>query len=597
MARVNPFIQTWGPLIDKLPKPLRKMYKTAKKFGVKLDALAISKDVKESLPMWFHAGATTDLKRRNNTALAKCLRKNHGVVTVGDTLELVERNYQGHSRRRNCACNSCKADRHKGCEIPYKCQEEAVKILDCLSEKWDPRMFVNQPNPELDQDDRARNSEAIQNKTEVQFDPRITLTDNLSDGFRVFAGTVHNTPANQLDPEQDPSEVNISISSAYRLENDGELLAAGAIWYGGNDPRNRTIRVQSTLASKTAGELAAILSAIQDEPLERILHFKLRSSKLIRMLTIDLEMWESKDWLGASDPSLVKAAVAALRGRGTKCSFCEMSEAEANEMKKVKDLATSGLDKAIPDQIDTEIPAGYSLSGVSLSKGTQSSFYRAIKSKMKKIERLKTTVMLDITRHAVSDLAGSIPADEEIWKSIRDRDITRTTREFMFKCLHQAYKCGEYWSNIPNFEHWGNCQTCGMVESMEHTLLECTAPGQSTIWALAEELWRKTGYDWPDLRVGTIFGSALSNFKLNGGRDAGADRLFKILITESAHEMWCLRCTRVITNGGDPAKFPTEQEIHNKWLYRINLRLHMILEWNEKQYRWVTELEAGRNWR
>jgi hypothetical protein len=143
MARVNPFIQTWGPLIGKLPKPLKRMYQSAKKFGVKFDALAISKDIKESLPMWFHAGATADLKRRNNTNLAKCLRNNHGIVTVGDTLHLIERNYHRHSRRCNCACNSCKSDRQKGCEAPYKCQEEAVKIIDCLSEKWPT--FLRQP--------------------------------------------------------------------------------------------------------------------------------------------------------------------------------------------------------------------------------------------------------------------------------------------------------------------------------------------------------------------------------------------------------------------------------------------------------------------
>jgi ribonuclease HI len=421
-----------------------------------------------------------------------------------------------------------------------------------------------------------RNSEAIKNKEEVYFDPCITLKDKVSDGFRVFAGAAHGLPANQLNQEQEPSEVTIFISGESRLDNDGELLTAGAIWYEENDPRNRPVRVQSNLASKTAGEPAAILSAIQDEPQEATLHFKLQSTRLIRMLTTDLELWEAKDWLGASDPTLVKAIVAALRGRGTKCSFCEISEPETNTMKKVKDLAVSGLDGAPPDHINTEIPEGYMLSGISLAKGTQSSFYRAIKSKMKKVERMKTTVMLDITRHAVKDLTGSMSTDEEIWWSIRDKDITRTTREFMFKCLHQAYKCGEYWKHITNFEHWGICQTCGVDESIEHVLLECTAPGQSTIWNLAEELWRMTGYDWPDLRVGTILGSALSNFKRDGRkRDTGANRLFKILITESAHEIWILRCNRVITNGSDPEKFPSEQEIHNKWLFRINHRLRM----------------------
>jgi ribonuclease HI len=120
-----------------------------------------------------------------------------------------------------------------------------------------------------------------------------------------------------------------------------------------------------------------------------------------------------------------------------------------------------------------------------------------------------------------------------MWRSVQDRDITRTTREFMWKCLHQAYKCGEYWKNIPTFEHWGICQTCQVDETLEHILLECTAPGREAIWKLAQELWERKGQAWPVLRYGTIFGSVLCNFKDEKGKsDAGANRLFKILITD-----------------------------------------------------------------
>ncbi|KAJ7718280.1 hypothetical protein B0H16DRAFT_1337550, partial [Mycena metata] len=81
-ARINPFIQTWAPLQKKLPRPLKRMYRTATKFGLTFDALALEKNVKDEIPVWFHPGGKKDLARHNNSSRAKCLRDNHGVKTV-----------------------------------------------------------------------------------------------------------------------------------------------------------------------------------------------------------------------------------------------------------------------------------------------------------------------------------------------------------------------------------------------------------------------------------------------------------------------------------------------------------------------------------
>ncbi|KAJ7877250.1 hypothetical protein B0H14DRAFT_2342426 [Mycena olivaceomarginata] len=96
-----------------------------------------------------------------------------------------------------------------------------------------------------------------------------------------------------------------------------------------------------------------------------------------------------------------------------------------------------------------------------------------------------------MTRFAVQDLTGKTPSDKEIWFSIRDKDMTRKIRNFMWKCLHQADKCGTHWRNIPGFEHWATCAHCHVDETKEHILLECNAPGQSVIWKLCRELWQK----------------------------------------------------------------------------------------------------------
>ncbi|KAJ6450258.1 hypothetical protein C8R45DRAFT_849140, partial [Mycena sanguinolenta] len=161
------------------------MLRLATKFHLKLDALALAKDVKEELPIFFHVGGNKEATKHNNSACAKCLRDKHGARSTGDMLGIVERNYLRHSRRSNCACAPCREDRQNGCEKPYRCQEEAIKILACLHEKWDPRLNVKQPNPELSTEEKEGNLNAFKENEIVTFDPAIKL-NRLVDGFRIF---------------------------------------------------------------------------------------------------------------------------------------------------------------------------------------------------------------------------------------------------------------------------------------------------------------------------------------------------------------------------------------------------------------------------
>ncbi|KAJ6594763.1 hypothetical protein B0H19DRAFT_919145 [Mycena capillaripes] len=53
--------------------------------------------------------------------------------------------------------------------------------------------------------------------------------------------------------------------------------------------------------------------------------------------------------------------------------------------------------------------------------------------------------------------------------------------------------------------------------------------------------------------------------------DAGTTHLYRILMSESAHLIWRLRCERVIRE----QDFASNREIHNRWLKSINNRLGM----------------------
>ncbi|KAF8209876.1 hypothetical protein K438DRAFT_1488797, partial [Mycena galopus ATCC 62051] len=238
----------------------------------------------------------------------------------------------------------------------------------------------------------------------------------------------------------------------------------------------------------------AILYAVQRSPRRHILHFKIRSKRIVRALTTDLASHEDHDWLGIPDSTLLKASATALRGRGTRCTFQQVDDLLDHRVKEASDFKGESRinfyagDDAQPE-IQTQIPGAHDLRGTKLSKSTQKSLYQAIKAQRKITERIKTKAMLDVTRHAARNLSGKTPTDNEIWRSIQNQDLSRTTRVFLWKCMHQAFKIGDRWRNIPTFEHWAICQHCQVDKTMEHILIDCEAPGRAKLWDLAKELW------------------------------------------------------------------------------------------------------------
>ncbi|KAJ7787012.1 hypothetical protein B0H14DRAFT_2302059, partial [Mycena olivaceomarginata] len=79
--RDSPFTQTWKPLQKNLPRPLKKMLVAARTFCLTLDTLALSKDLKEELPIFFHVGLKKGRTKHNNSECARCLRDNHNMRT------------------------------------------------------------------------------------------------------------------------------------------------------------------------------------------------------------------------------------------------------------------------------------------------------------------------------------------------------------------------------------------------------------------------------------------------------------------------------------------------------------------------------------
>src|ERR1700722_2156881 len=189
-------------------------------------------------------------------------------------------------------------------------------------------------------------------------------------------------------------------------------------------------------------------------------------------------------------------------------------------------------------------------------------------------------------RFAIEHMSGYMPSDKQIWNSLKSKCLTRQAREFLWKCMHKAYKGGSYWGNISNHEHKAKCPVCQIEESMEHILMNCEALGQKVVWELARMLWKMKFTRWPQIGYGTILGGGLANFKtLLGKPDTGKNWLFQILVSESAFLIWKIRCERRIQREDDREKFHSTQEIHNRWVATINKRLvERYLATNKRRY-------------
>ena len=74
-------------------------------------------------------------------------------------------------------------------------------------------------------------------------------------------------------------------------------------------------------------------------------------------------------------------------------------------------------------------------------------------------------------------------------------------------------------------------------------------------------------------RLGDIIGCGLAEFTKNGRPDQGKNRLYRIIVSETAYLIWKMRNERRI-RGGDPAVCSTtEAVIFNRWTHAVNKRL------------------------
>ncbi|KAJ7748895.1 hypothetical protein B0H16DRAFT_1319529 [Mycena metata] len=371
-----------------------------------------------------------------------------------------------------------------------------------------------------------------------------------------------------------PDEVSIAIfavAGATDLGGTADARAGAGIVSRQSGTQEITIRVPESLSQNTQNaEIIGALLASKYTPTRVNLKIETRQSNILKAMTTKLPVWEDKGWIEVPNAQSLQALAASLRGRTATTTLAVKSSGEVEE---AHSLARAGARRQDTDHVDLHTPDRLQLRGAKLSALTQGLAYRGIKALKQKVNRKATDENVLSIQQAVKSTFKKTPTTKMIWKSIRNKDISRQVRNFLWKTLHGAHRVGKFWEHIPEMGDRATCQHCGVIETMEHILVECTRPGRAEIWALAEAFWRKKDTTWPAVSFGGLMGAALGTFAGEKGKDSPSTaRLYRILMTDSMYLIWKIRCEVVIKDNG-VAK--TTTEIHNRWVALINERLEI----------------------
>jgi len=596
-SRIMPILQTWLPKArgSNLPDDLRQMLKLAKEYNIMVTAMNPSKEARENLPLWYHIHSDRSARKLYKTKTAKCLRKKHSTKLVRDALVTLEKVSDLHEARNNCTCETCTTMRRElKCTHPHDCITLTAALISKISPKWDPR---NAPNPNAPPQSNLtlEDDEILINKTPSPTDLKGAIT-------------IFNPAQTTTDPiiREDATGTHESITvytDGACINNGSEDAAAGSgTWYGANDPRNLSTRVAHEKQSNQTGELMAVLEAIKNNPPEANLRIVSDSRYVIDGLTKHAEEWEAHNWADNQNGVFFKCITAWIRSRrgATTLRWTKgHNGCEGNE--GADKLAGEGAKK--PLAIDADLlraPPNLTATGAKLASLEQRDFYKIISNKRRIPTRSRANRIIGRIQACAKATFGSTPKTKDIWLATKHKDLTRKTRDFLWKSTQHAYKIGEYWNNIPGYEGRGTCPLCNELEDMDHILTTCKSKARSTAWNLANSLWLKRSHLPIPNNLGDVLGCGLASFTTNNKPDSGKNRLYRIIVSETAFLIWKLRNERCIRDDDAQEHRNIVEETTNRWTNAINKRLtidrHLT---NDKRFgkRALKEKQVKNTWR
>ncbi|KAJ7211997.1 hypothetical protein GGX14DRAFT_362172 [Mycena pura] len=118
----------------------RALVKCVNKYGLKFEAINPPAEILRAMPLWHHPGEDSGRRQENKGQRARCLRKNHAALEMGDGVDIATRLMDPqHSDPASCTCNGCTEDRdRRGCEDPHAWVAKAASRLQQICPRWVP---------------------------------------------------------------------------------------------------------------------------------------------------------------------------------------------------------------------------------------------------------------------------------------------------------------------------------------------------------------------------------------------------------------------------------------------------------------------------
>ena len=325
----NPLIQDWKPKArsQSVPRRVQNALRPARKHGVELGALGLSNETRREMPVWLHRKASKNAARLYSTEGAKCLKSRHRTHYMWQLVELIGSVPDVHRGTNFCACELCRKASELGCTHPHRCLETAKTLIDALAPKWRPgseRVLVrSNARATATAGERASDGIVVNTTREVM---------DLRDSIRIFTERESLLDVSALRTLTDEMQVNVELT----VYTDGsctgngteDARAGSGVWYGPHDPRNEAIQVPGERQSNQVGELLAVLHMVRTAPGNQPLRIRSDSRFAIDGLTLYVQDWEAKDWMGVKHGPLFRCTMAWMSvetGRRPGLTGCHMS--------------------------------------------------------------------------------------------------------------------------------------------------------------------------------------------------------------------------------------------------------------------------------
>ena len=276
------------------------------------------------------------------------------------------------------------------------------------------------------------------------------------------------------------------------------------------------------------GSLTAIYKVIKETSSNALLHIEINHKKVTKMLTSQLKKLEDQGFLLTKYPDQLQALVAELRCKKQDTSFLYKPLTEKDPLEdELISLLNNHTDRENEIEAIFETRPGTTISGAKLSKLTQATAYKIIRSlKLKQyMKRRQTQANVASTILDVKQTFNIKLTEENLWNGLRNNDLSRTTKVFLWMTMHDAYMVGTNWlrtSYSPEYQERGECQVCHTTETMDVILTKCLSNGQAEIWKNVRKLWSQKEKKDLTITLGTILVSPSTVIKENGQNKRGA---------------------------------------------------------------------------